>query len=167
MVKIFCRIFLFLIVTGPGWAEEAFTHVSLLDRAQADNRWTGSGVVQQLEIIRDLANAEPVSSDPLSDRYSITYYAGPIDWVHFLNLAIFVYSGDQTFGEAQLNQWITEGGPDFEAGRNRSNPSAATPDDLPSNTLGALFGRKLAALGSKPRSPPAAADLHRTVEAGS
>ena len=120
-----------------------FTHERLLAQAAAHSEWSQTDVIRQLEIIRDLALSHDTSSNPVSDRYSLTFYGGPIDWVHFLNLAIFLTSGDQEFGQAQYDQWVSEGGPDFEAGRNATHPSAATPDDLPSNAFGALFGREL------------------------
>ena len=122
--------------------DDEFTHVRLLDRAEADPSWEAAGMIKRLEIIRNLASAEMIASEPVSDRYSITFYAGPIDWVHFLNLTIFVYSGDQKFGEAQYDQWKAEGGIDWEAGRTEV-ATAATPDDLPSNALGALFATEL------------------------
>ena len=42
-----------------------------------------------------------------------------------------------------MQQWKSEGGPDFEAHRTRTYPTEAHPDDLPSNALGALLGLEL------------------------
>ncbi len=122
---------------------DEFPHDRLVIEAKAHPDWASADNQRQLELIRDAALAKKTSSDPVSDRYTITFYGGPIDWVHFLNLAIFVYSGDQAFGEAQYAQWVNEGGLVFEAGKTREQPTASTPDDLPSNALGALFGKEL------------------------
>ncbi len=136
-----------LILLTAALSAENFPHDRLIAAAQKHADWPGAGVVRQLELIRNAANAQPIASDPVSDRYTITFLGGPIDWVHFLNLANFVFSGKEAFGDAQYRQWVSEGGPRFEAGKTRSEPTAATPDDLPSNALGALFGRELRAAG--------------------
>ena len=141
-------LFLALLLMAPLASAQEYTHLRLLNRAEANPEWKGATVVRKLELIRDEANAEDVHSDPVSDRYSVTFLGGPIDWVHFLNLANFICSGDQKFGEAQYAQWVSEGGQDFEKGRTLTHPTAATPDDLPSNALGALFGRELRAAGA-------------------
>lgn len=124
---------------------EELPHDRLIREAMSGQEWDRGDRQRKLELIRDAALAKQSTSDPVSDRYTITFYGGPIDWVHFLNLAIFVYSGDQSYGEAQHHQWLKEGGLLFEAKKTRTNPTAATPDDLPSNALGALFGKELRA----------------------
>lgn len=129
-------------ISAAAGAAEEFPHDRLFDHAEADPRWAGADLIGRIELVRDFANSLPIASDPFSDRYTITYYGGPIDWVHFLNLAIFILSEDQKFGQAQFDQWKAEGGPDFEAGHT-DIPTACTTDDLPSNALGALFGRDL------------------------
>ncbi|MEM1297372.1 MAG: hypothetical protein AAGH89_18550 [Verrucomicrobiota bacterium] len=133
------------LVVGASANAEEFPHDRLISEAKSRQEWKRANRHRKLELISEAALTKPSTSDPVSDRYTITFYGGPIDWVHFLNLAVFVYSGDQSYGEAQHHQWLKEGGLLFEAKKTRTNPTAATPDDLPSNALGALFGKELQA----------------------
>ena len=98
---------------------------------------------ERLDAIREVYKTYDIVSDPVSDRYLITRYAGPIDVVHFLGLAVLVASGKQEWEASLYRQWKAEGGEDFEAGRTRTFPTEAHPDDLPSNALGALFGEEI------------------------
>ena len=60
-----------------------FTHERLFAEARTDPEWADANALHQIELIRDKALAHETSSDPVSDRYSLTFYGGPIDWVHF------------------------------------------------------------------------------------
>jgi len=118
----------------------------LIQEVQLNKAWpTAHPIKGRLNLIREAALKKDVVSDPVSDRYLITALGGPIDIVHFLGLAITVYSGSMDRDAALMKQWKLEGGPDFEAGRSRTYPTEAHPDDLPSNALGALFGEELRA----------------------
>lgn len=151
-------IFLVILWAIPARAEPpTLVHRRLLDRAEASAGWAAADLAGRIQIVVDLAMKEPVTSDPVSDRYSLTKLGGPIDWVHFMNLARMAYVGGDR-KDLLYDQWVKEGGPDFEAGKGRTQPTAATPDDLPSNAFGALFGEELRAAGPK-------ADLRQALEA--
>jgi hypothetical protein len=94
-------------------------------------------------LLRSVAERQKVVSDPVSDRYLLTCYGGPIDLVHFLQLAADIEAGADP--ETRLwKEWQAEGGPHFvHWGFDRSEPPEAHPDDLPSNALGALFGSEV------------------------
>lgn len=94
--------------------------------------------------IREAALAEPVVSNPVSDRYLITELGGPIDLVHFLGLAIRVFKDPKVHDAELWSHYVEEGGMDYEKGRTRNYVTEAHPDDLPSNAFGALFGAELA-----------------------
>jgi hypothetical protein len=96
-------------------------------------------------IVRKYALKSAVVSDPVSDRYVITCYGGPIDLVHFFMLASNVCSGQHELETRLYREWVAEGGPDNLDGFNHREPPEAHPDDLPSNALGALFGLELRA----------------------
>lgn len=116
----------------------------LIDEARSQDAWkTATTASAKLIQIREAALKKSVVSDPVSDRYLITALGGPIDMVHFLGLAIPVCSGSLQRQPALLDQWKREGGPDHEAGRSRTYPPEAHPDDLPSNAFGALFGEEI------------------------
>ena len=127
---------------SPAEAENPFERTVAL--ARESELWEkASTAADRLHAIREISKTFDIVSDPVSDRYLITRYAGPIDLVHFLGLAIYVASGRQGYEEALMFQWRDEGGEDFEAGRTRTYPTEAHPDDLPSNALGALFGKEI------------------------
>jgi hypothetical protein len=85
--------------------------------------------VERLTILRDKALAQKDQTDPVSDRYVITILGGPVDMVRFLGLARIVCAGKDR--RASLMK-------EFQREKRE-----VTPDDLPSNALGALFGEEL------------------------
>lgn len=123
----------------------------LLLEAVASEEWKEAGAAsRKMMVLREVALEQDTVSDPVSDRYLITALGGPIDLVHFLALAARVASGEKGRAEALHQQWELEGGMDFEAGRSRTFPPEAHPDDLPSNALGALFGEGIATRNRDP-----------------
>jgi len=148
LMRLFILALGLAIPVGAAAEPATFVHRRLLDRAEASPGWAAADLPGKLQIVVDLAMKEPVTSDPVSDRYSLTLLGGPVDWVHFMNLARMALVGGER-KELLYDQWVKEGGPDFEAGRGRTQPTAATPDDLPSNALGALFGEELRAAGTQ------------------
>jgi len=148
-----------LLVLGAADAQDEENSLNrILKEAQATASWkTDESTENRLRTIREVALAKDVVSSPVSDRYFITALGGPIDLVHFLGLAIQVFSGRLDRDAALLAQWKDEGGENFEAGRTRKFPSEAHPDDLPSNALGALFGEELRVTHADPGFDLAAA----------
>lgn len=142
-----------IVLPGLSFAQDGGSHLDrLFKEAQSEDTWgTSKTVSDKLKHIREVALKKDVVSDPVSDRYLITALGGPIDIVHFLGLAIQVCSGSLQREEALLAQWKSEGGPDFEVGRSRTYPPEAHPDDLPSNTLGALFGEEIHQYNNDPK----------------
>lgn len=124
-----------LCVAGP---------IPVLDRLFASAS-VGDDVKSQMRSLRDAALRLSVVSDPVSDRYLITELGGPIDLVHFLGLATEVFSAKKTVDAALWDQYVDEGGLDYEKRKTHIYPTEARPDDLPSNAFGALFGSELLA----------------------
>lgn len=85
--------------------------------------------IERLTILRDKALAQKEQSDPVSDRYVITLLAGPVDLVRFFGLARIVCGGKDRRASL-MKEYQRE-------------TREVTPDDLPSNALGALFGEEL------------------------
>ncbi len=136
------------------WAGGCVANENPLERAvkiaMAEESWlTTKTAAERLTKIREVTLLYDIVSDPVSDRYLITRYGGPIDLVHFLGLAVLVASGEQEREASLHKQWKAEGGPDFEAGKTRSYPTEAHPDDLPANALGALFGDEIRSQNTK------------------
>ncbi|MEO0444733.1 MAG: hypothetical protein AAF191_01520 [Verrucomicrobiota bacterium] len=138
MKKLLATMFL---ITGTGMADDAFDRIAKL--APTTEKWNQAKSLEgRIWAIRAVAESYDISSNPVSDRYLITRYGGPIDFVHFFALAAQACRGDD-LNEILFHQWKSEGGPDFEAGRTRTYPVEAHPDDLPSNAFGALIGQEL------------------------
>ncbi len=85
--------------------------------------------VERLTILRDKALAQKNPTEPVSDRFVITTLGGPVDLVRFFGLARIVCGGKDRRASL-LKEYQREKG-------------EVTPDDLPSNALGALFGEEL------------------------
>jgi len=139
-------VVLTLFGVGPSVAraEKAESLERVIAGAEQDSRWAkATTTTERIRLVRESALRYSVSSKPVSDRYLITALGGPIDLVHFLGLAKIVCSGEETRERALFDQWEREGGYDFETRQTRTHPTSASPDDLPSNALGALFGQEL------------------------
>ncbi|MEM7696834.1 MAG: hypothetical protein AAF236_00330 [Verrucomicrobiota bacterium] len=139
---VFVTCFAFAPLATP---QEAPALRALSAKAKAQPQWGESDHFEKLKLIREVALEESVVSTPVSNRYEITALGGPIDWVHFLALALEVAKGKKSRDDALLYQWLEEGGEDFLEGRSDRFPPEAHPDDLPSNAFGALFGEEQAA----------------------
>lgn len=134
--------FAFLALASMGRSQDVNTSDSLeriLQEALQQPAWRSARhQVERLTLIRDAALRKAAESDPISDRYVITALAGPVDLVRFLGLARIVCSGKDRRASL-LKEWQKENG----AGKAFAKPLDLTPEDLPSNALGALFGEEL------------------------
>jgi hypothetical protein len=132
----------FLALASMGSSQDAATSGSLdriLQESVQQPAWRSARhQVERLTLIRDAALRKAAESDPVSDRYVITALAGPVDLVRFLGLARIVCSGKERRATL-LKEWQKENG----AGKAFAKPLDLTPEDLPSNALGALFGEEL------------------------
>lgn len=143
-MKVAKLAFLFLLSATLGQAQQ--TGGDALERvitAAMQNPEWASAVTQsdRLAVLRESALVYESESDPVSDRYFITALAGPVDFVHFFFMARYVCDGKDR-RTTLYREWRREGGESYDP-RRRDNPAAdATPDDLPSNALGALFGEE-------------------------
>jgi len=114
----------------------------ILDAALKSSSWpTARNQSDRLTILRDKALGHKSESTPVSDRYVITALAGPIDLVHFFTLARNVSKG-QDRRELLYREWQREGGAAVATATADSKSADCTPDDLPSNALGGLFGEE-------------------------
>jgi hypothetical protein len=132
----------FLALASMGSSQDTTTSGPLdrvLQEAVQQPAWRSARhQVERLTLLRDAALRKAAQSDPVSDRYVITALAGPVDLVRFLGLARIVCSGRDRRASL-LKEWQKENG----AGRALAKPLDLTPEDLPSNALGALFGEEL------------------------
>ena len=132
----------FLALASMGSSQDANTSDSLdriLQEAVQQPAWRSARhQVERLTLLRDAALRKAAESDPVSDRYVITALAGPVDLVRFLGLARIVCAGKDRRASL-LKEWQKENG----AGKAVTKPLDLTPEDLPSNALGALFGEEL------------------------
>lgn len=120
---------------------EQFGFIRLFRAAEADPKWKDAKLLtDRIWLVRSYAMKEAVVSAPVSDRYMITCYGGPVDLVHFFCLAANLCSGGCRMGERLHEEWVAEGGFENLHGFNYQQPPEAHPDDLPSNAFGALFG---------------------------
>jgi len=130
-----------LLISSTAFCDDAFDRI--VKAALATEKWTKADTLEKkIWALRAVPERLEITSAPVSDRYLITRYGGPIDFVHFFALAATVCRGDD-LEESLFRQWEREGGPDFEAGRTGTFPVEAHPDDLPSNAFGALIGLEL------------------------
>ena len=120
-----------------------YSFVRIFEKAAKDPDWQQMDVRQKILWVRKRALKQKTVSDPVSDRYTLTAYGGPIDLVHFLMLASEALRDGVNMNERLYKEWKQEGGLIHLRGFNPSYPSEAHPDDLPSNALGALFGREI------------------------
>lgn len=115
----------------------------LIDTTLESSTWkTCRTQADRLALLREKALKNEAESDPVSDRYIITALGGPVDFAHFFSLAKIVCGG-QDRRAALAREWNREGGEAYNPLSRENPPSDATPDDLPSNALGALFGEEL------------------------
>jgi len=132
----------FLALASMGRSQDANSSDSLdriLQEAVQQPAWRSARhQVERLTLLRDAALRKAAESDPVSDRYVITALAGPVDLVRFLGLARIVCSGKDRRASL-LKEWQKENG----SGKAFAKPLDLTPEDLPSNALGALFGEEL------------------------
>lgn len=132
----------FLALASMGSSQDANTSDSLdriLQEAVQQPAWRSARhQVERLTLLRDAALRKAAESDPVSDRYVITALSGPVDLVRFLGLARIVCAGKDRRASL-LKEWQKENG----VGKAVTKPLDLTPEDLPSNALGALFGEEL------------------------
>ncbi len=121
--------------------KENFGYRRVFAKAKADPAWSEKkDLRERLMLIRSKALRNSAVSNPVSDRYCITCYGGPIDLVHFLMLAAEVVGG-KNHEERLYKEWLAEGGETIK--EHPRGHFEAHPDDLPSNALGALFGAEI------------------------
>lgn len=144
---LFGDVMLLYSLTWRPWLEaqaaERYSYRRIFQQAREDQAWADTtSVRQRLLLVRRHALQQATASDPVSDRYQITCYGGPIDLVHFLMLAAETVA-DKPLAPRLYQEWKAEGGPQNQHSFNWSQPPEAHPDDLPSNALGALWGWQL------------------------
>jgi hypothetical protein len=129
----------------PCFNVKNFGFCRIFHRAKQDPKWKEAKLLtDRIWLVRSYAMKESIVSDPVSDRYVITCYGGPIDLVHFFCLAANVCSDKNVWEKRLYEEWVAEGGKENMFSFNYRQPPEAHPDDLPSNALGALFGLELA-----------------------
>lgn len=145
--------FFFFFVCSLMFAEDKsstqFSYQRVFEKAEKDLSWSKLSLREKLMKVRAVALKNKTVSEPVSDRYQITAYGGPIDLVHFLMLAAEACKDNIDVNERLYKEWVQEGGFQHLNGFDPQYPSEAHPDDLPSNALGALFGKELKASGVK------------------
>ncbi|MDZ4289609.1 MAG: hypothetical protein U0984_16710 [Prosthecobacter sp.] len=140
-------VVLFLILCGMLVAR-AEVPLNSLDRVlaatQKSPEWSGArSQAERLGVLRKQALKYAAVSDLVSDRYLITALAGPVDLVRFFGLARSVCGGSIDRRAALLKEWRREGATRLKIAAGAAAPVDLSPDDLPSNALGALFGEEL------------------------
>ena len=133
-------LFIFLIFSIEGEEKTEFAYQRIFDKAENSIGWDKLTLREQILLVRKIALKQKTVSNPVSDRYQITAYGGPIDLVHFLMLASEALSDHINIKDRLYKEWEQEGGPQHIRGFDPRYPCEAHPDDLPSNALGALFG---------------------------
>ena len=126
-----------------------YSYQRVFVKAEKDLSWSKLSLREKLMKVRSVALKHKTVSDPVSDRYQITAYGGPIDLVHFLMLAAEAQKENINMNERLYKEWVQEGGFQHLNGFDPQYPCEAHPDDLPSNALGALFGKELKEKGIK------------------
>ena len=126
-----------------------YSYTRVFEKAEASINWDKLSLREKLMKVRAVAMKNKTVSDPVSDRYTITAYGGPIDLVHFLMLAAEAQKDGIDMNDRLYKEWVQEGGEYHLNGFNPKYPCEAHPDDLPSNALGALFGLELKSKGMK------------------
>mgnify|MGYP001380245162 CR=1 FL=1 len=121
-----------------------YSFVRVFEKAKASPEWP-TDIQDQILFVRKVAAKNKTVSDPVSGRYTLTAYGGPIGLVHFLMLAYEATRDEINIKERLYKEWVSEGGPEHQFGFNPKYPSEAHPDDLPSNALGGLFGSEIKA----------------------
>jgi hypothetical protein len=130
-------------VSTLGLADIKFSYERIFAKAIKDPGWNEMTLRSKLLLVRKVALKQKTVSDPVSDRYTLTAYGGSIDLVHFLMLAAEASKEKIDMKERLYKEWVQEGGTVHQNGFNPSYPSEAHPDDLPSNALGALYGKEV------------------------
>jgi hypothetical protein len=130
--------------TAPTYPSKKYAFVRIFKKARKDLRWKAAQTLSyRIRLVRNIAEKDfSTVSDPVSDRYMITCYGGPVDLVHCLGLAMMICGGENP-EEALFKQWEYEGGWENLKEFNYRSPPEAHPDDLPSNALGALWGSEI------------------------
>lgn len=136
-------LFILLIFSLKGEEKTEFAYQRVFQKAESSVGWDKLTLREQALLVRKIALKQKTVSDPVSDRYQITAYGGPIDLVHFLMLASEALRDNINIQERLYKEWEQEGGPQHIRGFDPRYPSEAHPDDLPSNALGALFGTEI------------------------
>lgn len=142
-MRFFCLFILSISAFSQNKTQESFAFQRVFSKAEEDPAWPKLNLREKLMKVRALALKEKTVSDPVSDRYQITAYGGPIDLVHFLMLAAEAQLDEVDMKKRLFTEWEQEGGYQHLNGFNPQYPCEAHPDDLPSNALGALFGEEL------------------------
>ena len=142
-IRLLLTIFLLFFITKVNGKEPTYSFERVFDKAAKDPSWSSLNLREKLLKVRSVALKNKTVSDPVSDRYQITCYGGPIDLVHFLMLAAEAQKTNIDMKDRLYKEWLQEGGPQHLNGFNPQFPCEAHPDDLPSNALGALFGEEL------------------------
>lgn len=128
---------------APAAASTSTSLDRVIDAAITSSQWPRvRSQADRLDILRDKALKHPAKATPISDRYVITVLGGPVDLVHFFGLARIVCAG-QPRRAALAKEWEREGGPQALIRRADEVVADCTPEDLPSNALGALFGEEM------------------------
>ena len=126
------------------FTEENFGYMRVFARAKRDVLWKkAASNSARMMLVRKYALKTKTVSSPVSDRYMVTCYGGPVDLVHFLCLSANICSGKHVLAPRLYREWVAEGGFDNLQRFNLQEPPEAHPDDLPSNALGALWGYEL------------------------
>jgi len=136
-------ILLALTFSVYGEVPNKYSFERVFDKARQSPNWQSLSLREKLMKVRAVALKNKTTSDPVSDRYQITAYGGPIDLVHFLMLAAEAQRDGINMKERLFKEWEQEGGFQHLNGFNPQYPCEAHPDDLPSNALGALFGQEM------------------------
>lgn len=131
-----------------------------------DGRWAGaSSASERLLIVRSAIKHWPAADKDgaISPRYIVTCYGGVIDMRHFLLAASAAAQGDKSPEEIVYDAMVAEGGlsvPSRFHGQITAElidetqdwtwTGSARADDLPSDALGAYFGRSIAGKNADP-----------------
>ncbi|HCE46387.1 MAG TPA: hypothetical protein DET40_22815 [Lentisphaeria bacterium] len=92
------------------YSSEEYSFPRVFEAAKNTPKWINAKTItERYWAIYDAANKYSVSSKPVSDRYTITCYGGPIDLMHFFGLAAQVSTGSKTLEEFLYLQWIVQG----------------------------------------------------------
>lgn len=146
-MRLFICCLLFSIIGLSEEKQTKYSYERVFEKAEKDLSWSKLSLREKILKVRSVALKQKTVSEPVSDRYQITAYGGPIDLVHFLMLAAEAQVDGMNMNDRLFKEWEQEGGFQHLNGFNPQYLCEAHPDDLPSNALGALFGSELKAHG--------------------